>query len=97
MDPRDIILKPVLTENSYDDINSKKYTFLVDLRANKLQIGKAVEDIFGVKVKRVNTLRQAGKLKRQGHTMGRRPQTKKAFVTLTKDSKSIEFFDSLAQ
>lgn len=97
MDPRDIILKPVLTEKSYDDISVKKYTFLVDLRANKNQIRQAVEEIFGVKVQRVNTMRQIGKLKRQGHHIGRRPETKKAFVTLTKDSKSIEFFDSLAQ
>lgn len=97
MDPRDIILKPVLTEKSYDDLSVKKYTFLVDLRANKNQIRKAVEEIFGVKVQRVNTMRQIGKLKRQGYHIGRRPETKKAFVTLTKDSKSIEFFDSLAQ
>ena len=97
MDPRDIILKPVLTEKSYDDLSVKKYTFLVDLKANKNQIRKAVEEIFGVKVQRVNTMRQIGKLKRQGYHIGRRPETKKAFVTLTKDSKSIEFFDSLAQ
>jgi large subunit ribosomal protein L23 len=97
MEARDIILKPVLTEKSYDDIASKKYTFLVDTRANRTQIGKAVEEIFGVKVARVNTLRSMGKLKRQGVHVGRRPETKKAFVTLKKGSKSIEFFDSLSQ
>ncbi len=97
MDPRDIILKPVLTEKSYDDINDKKYTFLVHPKANKMQIKDAVQQIFGVKVKRVNTLQQIGKLKRQGYHIGRRAGVKKAFVTLTKDSKSIEFFDSLAQ
>ncbi|MGI5918115.1 MAG: 50S ribosomal protein L23 [Christensenellales bacterium] len=97
MDARDIIKKPVLTESSYDDIANKKYTFLVDVRANKYQIRKAVEEVFGVKVKSVNTLRQQGKLKRQGRFVGRTPETKKAFVTLTKDSKTIEFFDSLAQ
>ncbi len=97
MEARDIILEPVLTEKSYDDISNKKYTFLVDVRANKMQIRKAVEEIFGVKVQSVNTLRQIGKLKRQGRNIGRRPETKKAFVTLTKGSKSIEFFDSLAQ
>jgi len=97
MDARDIIRKPVLTENSYDDIANKKYTFLVDVRANKHQIRKAVEEVFGVKVKSVNTLRQLGKYKRQGRYVGRTPETKKAFVTLTKDSKTIEFFDSLAQ
>ena len=97
MEARDIILEPVLTEKSYDDISDKKYAFLVDTRANKMQIRKAVEEIFGVKVKTVNTLRQIGKMKRQGYHIGRRPETKKAFVTLTKESKSIEFFDSLAQ
>ncbi len=84
MEARDIILEPVLTEKSYDDISNKKYTFLVDVRANKMQIRKAVEEIFGVKVQSVNTLRQIGKLKRQGRNIGRRPETKKAFVTLTK-------------
>ena len=97
MDPRDIILKPVLTENSYDDISDKKYTFIVNPKANKMQIKSAVEEIFGVKVSKVNTLNQIGKIKRQGYHMGRRTGVKKAFVTLTKDSKSIEFFDSLAQ
>ena len=97
MEARDIIIKPVLTEKSYDDIAMKKYTFIVDLRANKTEIAKAVEEVFGVKVKKVNTLRQIGKLKRQGYHIGRRPETKKAFVTLTNDSKTIEFFDSLAQ
>jgi large subunit ribosomal protein L23 len=97
MEARDIILKPVLTEKSYDDIAAKKYTFLVDPRANRTQIGKAVEEIFDVKVAKVNTLRNMGKLKRQGQHVGRRPETKKAFVTLKKGSKSIEFFDSLSQ
>ena len=97
MESRDIIIKPVLTEKSYHDITAKKYTFIVDIRANKLDIKRAVEEVFGVTVRKVNTLRQVGKLKRQGYTSGRRPETKKAFVTLTEDSKTIEFFDSLAQ
>lgn len=97
MEARDIIKKPILTEKSYDDIAAKKYTFVVDIRANKTEIKKAVEEVFGVKVKNVNTLRQIGKVKRQGHTSGRRPEVKKAFVTLTKESKTIEFFDSLSQ
>lgn len=97
MEARDIIIKPILTEKSYDDISSKKYTFIVDTRANKTEIQKAVEEIFGVKVKNVNTLRQIGKVKRQGYTSGRRPEYKKAFVTLKKDSKTIEFFDSLSK
>ena len=66
MESRDIIIKPVLTEKSYDNIAMKKYTFIVDLRANKTEIKKAVEDVFDVKVKKVNTLRQIGKLERQG-------------------------------
>ncbi len=97
MEARDIILKPVLTEKSYDDIAVKKYTFIVNIRASRTQVKDAVEEVFGVKVKKVNTLRQIGKVKRQGYTKGRRPETKKAFVTLTSDSKTIEFFDSLAQ
>jgi large subunit ribosomal protein L23 len=97
MEARDIIFKPVLTEKSYDDIANKKYAFLVDTRANRTQIKSAVEEIFGVKVAKVNTLRNMGKLKRQGAHIGRRPETKKAFVTLKKSSKSIEFFDSLSQ
>jgi len=97
MEARDIIIKPILTEKSYDDIANKKYTFVVNKNANKTQIGKAVEEIFGVKVKKVNTLRQIGKVKRQGYTSGRKPEVKKAFVTLKRDSKTIEFFDSLSQ
>lgn len=95
--PHDIILKPVLTENSYDQIPRKLYTFQVDPRANKSEIKAAVEEIFGVKVKSVNTAITMGKLKRQGAHIGRRPTTKKAFVQLTAESKGIEFFDSMAQ
>lgn len=97
MEARDIIIKPILTEKSYDDIAAKKYTFIVNIKANKTEVKKAVEEVFGVKVNSVNTLRQIGKVKRQGYTSGRRPEYKKAFVTLTKDSKTIEFFDSLSQ
>ena len=97
MEAREIIIKPILTEKSYDDITHKKYTFVVNKHANKTEIQKAVEEIFGVKVERVNTLRQIGKVKTQGRTSGRRPEVKKAFVTLKKDSKTIEFFDSLSQ
>ena len=97
MEARDIIKKPILTEKSYDDLANKKYTFIVNIKANKTEVKKAVEEIFGVKVKRVNTLRQIGKIKRQGYTSGRKPETKKAFVTLNRNSKTIEFFDSLSQ
>lgn len=94
--PHDIILRPVLTEKSYDQIADRKYTFLVDVRANKTEIKKAVEEIFGVKVEAVTTLRQIGKLRRQGVYVGRRPTTKKAVIKLTPDSKTIEFFEGMA-
>ena len=94
--PHDIILRPVLTEKSYDSIPDKKYTFLVDARSNKTEIKQAVATIFGVKVKNVNTLRQQGKMKRVGVHTGRKPSFKKAFVTLTAESKAIEFFEGMA-
>jgi large subunit ribosomal protein L23 len=96
MDGYDIILKPLLSEKSYDGIPDKKYTFVVDTRANKTQIKRAVEEIFKVKVEKVNTLNVRGKLKKQGKTQGYTPKSKKAIVRLTADSKAIEFFESLA-
>ena len=93
----DIILRPVLTEKTYDSIADKRYCFEVDVHAGKTEIKAAVEEIFGVKVASVNTLRQEGKLKRQGRFQGRPPERKKAYVTLTKDSKGIEFFEGMAQ
>ena len=95
--PHDIIIKPVLSEKSYDEMPDKKYTFLVDPRANKTEIKNAVEAIFGVKVQSVNTLRQQGKLKRVGVHTGRKPSFKKAYVKLTAESKDIEFFEGMAQ
>ena len=89
--PHDVILKPVLTEKSYDHLAEKVYTFIVDKKANKTEIKQAVEAIFGVKVDSL------GKMKRQGLHQGRRASTKKAYVKLKKDSKGIEFFDSIAQ
>lgn len=93
----DVIKKPVLTEKSYDQLADKKYTFEVDLRANKTEIKDAVEKIFGVKVKSVNTLRTDGKEVRRGRFVGTTPEVKKAIVALTEDSKGIEFFDSMVQ
>ena len=93
----DIIIKPVLTEKSYDEMSGKVYTFIVDRHANKTEIRSAVEQIFGVKVDSVHTMNVQGKMKRQGMTQGRRSATKKAYVKLKRDSKGIEFFDSLAQ
>jgi len=96
MEARDIIIRPVLTEKSYAGIQSKKYVFEVDKRATKSQIKNAVEQIFDVKVEKVNTVNVDGKLKRQGRTQGYTADYKKAYVKLTADSKSIEFFDSLS-
>lgn len=95
--PHDIIIKPVLSEKSYDEMPDKRYTFLVDPKANKTEIKNAVEAIFGVKVQSVNTLRQQGKLKRVGVHTGRKPSFKKAYVKLTAESKEIEFFEGMAQ
>lgn len=92
----DIIIEPILSEKSYDGISDKKYTFKVVKTATKSQIKDAVEKIFNVKVDKVNTSNYEGKVKRMGRTEGRRSSFKKAVVTLTKDSKAIEFFESLA-
>jgi len=94
--PYDIILKPVITEASMDMIADKKYTFKVATDANKVEIKKAVEEIFDVKVDKVTTMNFEGKLKRMGRFEGRRAAYKKAVVKLTADSKTIEFFDSMA-
>lgn len=92
----DIIVKPILSEKSYDGIADKRYTFKVLPSATKTQIKSAVEEIFGVKVAKVNTANVQGKVKRQGRTVGRTAAYKKAIVTLTAESKPIEFFESLA-
>lgn len=91
----DIILKPVITENSMDMLADKKYTFRVATDANKIEIKKAVEEIFDVKVAKVTTINMDGKLKRMGRYEGRRAAYKKAVVKLTEDSKTIEFFESM--
>ena len=92
----DIILKPVISERSMYGIQDKKYTFDVATDANKIEIAKAVEEIFGVKVAKVNTINMYGKEKRLGrYPSGRRASWKKAMVTLTADSKSIEFFEGM--
>ncbi|MBE7030014.1 MAG: 50S ribosomal protein L23 [Ruminococcaceae bacterium] len=92
----DIIIRPIISEKSMDQLADKKYTFEVALDANKIEIRKAVEQIFGVKVAKVTTSRVMGKIKRQGMRMGKRPDWKKATVKLTEDSKTIEFFEGLA-
>lgn len=95
--PYDVLIRPILSEKTYDMLVQRRYAFEVATTANKTEIKQAVEQAFGVKVKSVNTVRQLGKLKRQGAHVGRRPSIKKAYVTLTADSKGIEAFDGLAQ
>ena len=93
----EIIKRPIITENSMDQMAEKKYTFEVAKDANKIEIKKAVEEIFGPKVyvEKVTTMRVLGKVKRMGANSGKRPDWKKAIVKLTADSKTIEFFDGL--
>lgn len=91
----DILRRPIVTENSMAEMKDKKYTFIVDVHANKSQVKKAVEEIFKVKVEKVNTMNYDGKVKRVGVHIGKRAGFKKAIVKLTKDSKSIEFFEGM--
>ncbi len=92
----DIIKRPIITEQSMAEIDQKKYVFEVAKDANKIEIAKAVEEAFGVKVAKVNTLNMQGKMKRMGaQPAGRRASWKKAMVTLTPDSKSIELFENM--
>ena len=92
---QDIIIKPIITEASMMGIVSKKYTFKVASDANKVEIAKAVEELFGVKVAKVNTVTVNGKMRRYGRFEGYKASWKKAIVTLTEDSKTIEFFDGM--
>lgn len=92
----DVILKPVVTEKSMNQMAEKKYTFLVHPTATKTQVKEAVEKMFeGVKVEKVNTLNQEGKTKRRGMTFGKTAKTKKAIVQLTEASKDIDFFEGM--
>lgn len=93
--PQDIILKPVITEKSMDGLQVGKYTFKVATDANKTEIKSAVEKLFGVKVAKVNTMNCKGRTKRVGRFIGKKADWKKAIVTLTEDSKTIEFFDGM--
>ncbi len=100
MEANKIIVKPLLTEKSYAGIASKVYTFVVAKDAGKVEIKKAVEELFGVKVAKVNTVIVKGHKKVQnskaGRTVGKTSDYKKAIVTLTAESKTIAFFDSLS-
>ena len=95
----DVIRRPIISERSmettFDKAGNeiKKYTFEVPTTANKVEIKKAVEEVFGVKVAAVNTMRVNGKEKRMGRYVGKTPSWKKAIITLAADSKKIEFFD----
>ena len=92
----DIIIRPVITEQSMEAVADKKYVFMVAVDSNKTEIKAAVEEIFGGKVAKVNTIRMQGKMKRTGaYPAGRRSAYKKAIVTLTADSKTIEFFEGM--
>ena len=92
----DIIKRPVITEQSMEGVADKKYVFEVDINSNKTEIKAAVEEVFGVKVEKINTVRMQGKVKRTGaYPAGRRPAYKKAIITLTADSKTIELFEGM--
>ena len=96
MNAYDVILRPVITEQSMEAIADKKYVFQVAIDANKTEIKAAVEEIFGVKVAKVNTIRMMGKMKRTGaYPAGKRADYKKAIITLTADSKTIELFEGM--
>ena len=91
----DIILEPVISEQSMDVAQNKKNTFKVATDANKTQVKLAIEEIFGVEVARVNIMNYDGKVKRMGRNVGRTSAYKKAIITLTEKSKEIEFFQGL--
>ncbi len=99
MNSYDIVRRPIISERSMTPVfdregnEIKKYTFEVPMSANKIEIKKAVEEVFGVKVAKVNTMHVLGKIKRMGRYEGRRPSYKKAIVTLAKDSKIIELLE----
>ena len=91
--PRDVIIRPIVSEKSYAGIERNTYTFLVDPRANKSEIKDAVQTIWDVQVTSVNTLKRQGKVKRRGYTKGKRADEKRAIVTLA-EGNTIEIFES---
>ena len=95
MAAQDIIVRPIITEKSMAGLGMKKYTFEVAKSATKVHIARAVEELFGVKVSKVNTLNVRGHFRRQGRSEGYTSAWKKAVVTLTEDSKTIEFFEGM--
>jgi large subunit ribosomal protein L23 len=95
-DPRDVLLAPVISEKSYGLLDENKYTFIVRPDANKTQIKIAVEKVFGVKVLSVNTLNRPGKRKRSRTGFGKRKDTKRAIVTISQESRTIDVFGGRA-
>lgn len=95
MRAQDIVIRPIITEKSMLGIAEKKYTFEVAKSATKIDIARAVEELFKVKVAKVNTVKVRGHLRRQGRFEGYTRAWKKAYVTLTADSKTIEFFEGM--
>lgn len=95
MRAQDIIIRPIITEKSMTGIGEKKYTFEVAKSATKIDVARAVEELFKVKVDKVNTVHVRGRMRRQGRFEGYTRSWKKAYVTLTKDSKTIEFFEGM--
>ena len=95
MTAQDLVIRPVITEKSMLGAAEKKNTYEVAKTANKIEIAKAVEELFKVKVAKVNTVHVRGQLRRQGRSQGYTPSWKKAYVTLTPDSKKIEFFEGM--
>ena len=93
MAAQDIIVRPIITEKSMTGIGMKKYTFEVAKNATKVDVARAVEELFGVKVAKVNTMNVRGHFRRQGRSEGYTSAWTKAIVTLTEDSKTIEFFE----
>ena len=90
---RDVIIRPVVSEKSYAGLEQNVYTFLVDKRANKTEIKEAIQKIWNVQVTSVNTLNRKGKVKRRRFTQGKRPDQKRAIVTLA-EGESIEIFEA---
>lgn len=95
MTAQDIVIRPIITERSVAGLGLKKYTFEVAKNANKIEIAKAVEELFDVEVAKVNTINVRGRYRRQGRHEGYTPSWKKAIVTLTEKSKTIEFFEDM--
>ncbi len=91
----DVIIRPIITEASMDRIAEKKYTFAVAADSNKVEVKKACEELFGVKVEKVTVINVKSKNKRVGYHFGKTSEWKKAIVKLTEDSKTIEFFDEM--